>query len=150
MAQLTPASAAEDAMALNPLRASATRVERPDAVFTDQGPDPMLRTVARLRVADSRAVDALMDNARAWFGQRGGHRLHLVARAVDDSNRCGQRDSIRFRARVHTIAATAMVLDHDPSIMRTGIEIREVSDYDDFAAGATHRGPSRGPPRERS
>jgi hypothetical protein len=49
-----------------------------------------------------------------------------------------------------TIAATAMVLDHDPSIMRTGIEIREVSDYDDFAAGATHRGPSRGPPRERS
>jgi hypothetical protein len=27
-----------------------------------------------------------------------------------------------------TIAATAMVLDHDPSIMRTGIEIREVSE----------------------
>jgi hypothetical protein len=118
MAQLTPAAAAEDAMALNPLRASAARVERPDAVFTDQGPDPMLRTVARLRVADSRAVDALMDNARAWFGQRGGHRLHLVARAVDDSNRCGQRDSIRFRARVHNDrcdrdGARSRPLDHE-------------------------------------
>ena len=31
-------------------------------------------------------------------------------------------------------AGTAMVLDHEPSIRSTGIEIREVANFDDFAA----------------
>ncbi len=128
------AAAAEDAMALNPLRAGAARVERADAVLTDQGPDPMLRTIARLRAADSRAADALVADARAWFGQRGpvGFTWWLgpstTPTDVDSAIRSAP-------GRVFTtIAATAMVLDHEPSIRRSGIEIREVTDYDDFAA----------------
>ncbi len=134
MAPTIAAAAAEDAMALNPLRASAARVERADAVLTDQGPDPMLRTVARLRAADSRAVAALVADARAWFGQRGaiGFTWWLGPSTTppDVDNAIRSASGRAFT----TIAATAMVLDHEPSITSTGIEIREVTDYDDFVA----------------
>jgi hypothetical protein len=134
MTAWTAAAAAEDAMALNPLRAGASRVERADAVFTDQGPDPMLRTVARLRAVDPRAVDAVVADARAWFAQRRpiGFTWWLGP-STTPSDLCNAIRSASGRAFT-TIAATAMVLDHEPSLARTGVEIREATDYDDFAA----------------
>jgi hypothetical protein len=134
MTASTAAAAAEDAMALNPLRASASRVERVDAVFTDQGPDPMLRTVARLRAVDSHAVDAVVADARAWFGRQ--ETIGFTWWLGPSTTPIDVGDAIRSASgrAFTTITATAMVLDHEPPLARPGVEIRDATDYDDFAA----------------
>jgi GNAT superfamily N-acetyltransferase len=121
-------------MAWNPVRPSAERLERRDAVLTDQGPEPMLRTVARLRSEDERALLELISEARHWFTARGitGFAWWLGPSSTPASaSELIRADTGRT---FEEITATALILDHEPATSKTGLEVREVNTFEDYAA----------------
>ena len=127
-------AAAEDAMALNPLRASAARCDLGAVVLTDQGPHQMLRTAARVRAGSVEELFEVIEQARRWFANRG--KTGFTWWLGPSSSPAGALDVLLERSadrEMTTFSATAMVLDHAPVDVDSAIKIREVRTFEDYA-----------------
>jgi GNAT superfamily N-acetyltransferase len=131
---ITAEAAAEDAMALNPLRASAARCDLGTVVLTDQGPHQMLRTAARVRAGSGEELLVVIEQARGWFAERG--EIGFTWWLGPSSSPAEALAVLRARSadrEMTTFSATAMVLDHAPINMGAAIKIREVRTFEDYA-----------------
>jgi hypothetical protein len=131
---ISPEAAAEDAMALNPLRANAARCDLGTVVLTDQGPHQMLRTAARVRARSVGELREVIEQARGWFADRG--EIGFTWWLGPSSSPVGALDVLRARSadrEMTTFSATAMVLDHAPVSVNGAITIREVRTLEDYA-----------------